>query len=76
MAVKIQVLWLEHLQEDFQIYIVVGLLRLHKRNLVRLDGFDDLVRYINDMSMKIDIDSAIEDAVKLFKEVGPVDNVE
>mmetsp|Transcript_36359 Transcript_36359/g.145318 ORF Transcript_36359/g.145318 Transcript_36359/m.145318 type:complete len:564 (-) Transcript_36359:819-2510(-) len=67
-----EVLWLEHLGDNFQIYIVVGLLRLHRRNLLRLGGFDDLVRYINEMSMRIDIDGAIEDAIKLFNRVGPL----
>mmetsp|Transcript_5659 Transcript_5659/g.16824 ORF Transcript_5659/g.16824 Transcript_5659/m.16824 type:complete len:547 (+) Transcript_5659:370-2010(+) len=67
-----EVLWLEHLEENFQVYIVVGLLRMHKLNLLRLGGFDDLVRYINRMSMRIDVDTAIEDAVDLFKQVGPL----
>ncbi|KAJ8903283.1 hypothetical protein NDN08_004392 [Rhodosorus marinus] len=67
-----EVLWLEHLGDNFQIYIVVGLLKLHRRNLLRLGGFDDLVRYINEMSMRIDIDGAIEDAIKLFNRVGPL----
>lgn len=59
-----EVLWSQRINcDDLHIFIAVGLLIAHRKKLLALEhgAFDRLLRYINDMSMRIDVDFAIHE---------------
>lgn len=65
-----EILWTRPFGEDnFQVNIAVALLRAHRRNILKLEvgAFDKLLRYVNDMSQRIDVDFAVRQAELLQK---------
>lgn len=57
-----EVLWTQYIGgDDLHIFIAAALLTEHRRQLLSLEtgAFDMLLRYINDMSMRIDVEFAI-----------------
>lgn len=65
-----EVLWTHQIcQDKLHVYVAVALLRAHRRNLLKLErgGFDLLLRYVNDMSQRIDVDFAVRQAEMLCK---------
>lgn len=67
-----EVLWTRHVGgDDFHIFITAALLVAHRRQLLSLPrAFDSLLRYINDMSMRIDPDFAIREGEMCFRKYG------
>lgn len=55
--------------EDLHIFIAAGLLMAHRKRLLALErgAFDRLLRYVNDMSMRIDVDFAIQEGEWCFR---------
>lgn len=64
-----EVLWASDNERDGHIYVAAGLLLAHRTRILRLEkgAFDSLLRYINDMSMRIDVDFAIHEGEECFK---------
>jgi hypothetical protein len=65
-----EILWTRQLGDDtFHVNVAIALLRAHRRNLLKLErgGFDALLRYVNDMSQRIDVDFAVRQAEVLHK---------
>ncbi|PKA50622.1 hypothetical protein AXF42_Ash017961 [Apostasia shenzhenica] len=58
-----EVLWTHYLSEHFHLYICVTILKKHRRTIIteRMD-FDTLVKFINDLSGKIDVDEIVREA--------------
>lgn len=64
-----EILWSRRFGDDFfHVYVAVGILRAHRRQLLRLEvgAFDVLLRYVNDMSMRIDVDFAVAQGEKCY----------
>lgn len=60
-----EILWTRQVGDDtFHVNVAIALLRAHRRNLLKLErgGFDRLLRYVNDMSQRIDVDFAVRQA--------------
>lgn len=65
-----EILWTRQIcEENLHVYVAIALLRAHRRNLLKLErgGFDLLLRYVNDMSQRIDVDFAVRQAEMLCK---------
>lgn len=60
--------------EDFHIFIAAGLLMAHRKRILALErgAFDRLLRYINDMSMRVDVDFAIREGEWCYRKWGQV----
>lgn len=59
-----EALWARQVEgDDLHIYVAGAMLLAHRRNLLSLQrgAFDCLLRYVNDMSMRIDVDFAIRE---------------
>ncbi|GJQ09501.1 hypothetical protein GpartN1_g1292.t1 [Galdieria partita] len=53
-------------KRDLNLFIAAGLLVLHRERMIREQmDFDDLIRYIHDMSMRIDVRLAIRKGIEL-----------
>jgi hypothetical protein len=67
-----EILWTRQVGDDtFHVNVAIALLRAHRRNLLKLErgGFDTLLRYVNDMSQRIDVDFAVRQAELLHRMV-------
>ena len=62
-----EVLWTDYLSGQFHIFIALAILDKHKEVIMEhLREFDEVLKYINDLSMTIDLDSTIVRAEVLF----------
>eukprot|EP00180_Rhodochaete_pulchella_P004813 Plantae.Rhodophyta-Rhodochaete_pulchella.ctg9877.p2 GENE.Plantae.Rhodophyta-Rhodochaete_pulchella.ctg9877~~Plantae.Rhodophyta-Rhodochaete_pulchella.ctg9877.p2 ORF type:complete len:222 (-),score=40.82 Plantae.Rhodophyta-Rhodochaete_pulchella.ctg9877:681-1346(-) len=70
-----EVCWLDFVAErELHVYVAVGLLIMHRDViLAECDSFPELLRFINDMSMRIDVDLALTKATELYYRIGPVE---
>ncbi|KAL8152568.1 hypothetical protein V2J09_010328 [Rumex salicifolius] len=61
-----EVLWTHHLSEHLHLYVCVAILKRHRRKIIgeRMD-FDTLLKFINELSGHIDIESMLTDAEAL-----------
>lgn len=68
-----EVMWTRHVGGDnLHIFIAAALLLAHRRQILSLPrgAFDSLLRYINDMSMRIDVDFALREGELCFRKYG------
>lgn len=62
-----EALWTNHLTEHFHLYICVALLKVHKNEIIGEEmDFDTLLKFTNELSGQIDLESALRDAEALF----------
>jgi hypothetical protein len=61
-----EVLWTHYLSEHMHLYVCVAILKRHRNKIIgeQMD-FDTLLKFINELSGQIDLDSAIKDAEAL-----------
>lgn len=61
-----EVLWTHYLSEHFHLYICVAILKRHRRKIMdeQLE-FDTLLKFINDLSGHIELDSTLRDTEAL-----------
>lgn len=65
-----EVFWTRHVAHDnLHIYIAAALLIAHRRQILSLPRgeFDSLLRYINDMNMRIDVDFALREGELCYR---------
>lgn len=70
-----EVLWTRQVGgDDFHIFVAGALLLAHRRQLLSLPkgAFDSLLRYINDMSMRIDVNFALREGELCYRKFGKV----
>lgn len=68
-----EVLWTRQVAgDDFHVFVAGALLISHRRHLLSLQrgAFDCLLRYVNDMSMRIDVDFALREGELCFRKYG------
>jgi TBC1 domain family member 15 len=62
-----EVLWTDYLSGQFHLFIALAILDKHKEVIMEhLREFDEVLKYINDLSMTIDLDSTLVRAEVLF----------
>lgn len=62
-----EVLWTDYLSGQFHLFIALAILDKHKEVIVEhLREFDEVLKYINDLSMTIDLESTLVRAEVLF----------
>jgi hypothetical protein len=61
-----EVLWSNYLSEHFHLYMCVALLKRHRRKIMDEQmEFDTLLKFINELSGHIDLESTLRDAEAL-----------
>lgn len=66
-----EALWSKHLCEHFHLFVCAAVLQKHRRAIIHGEmEFDTLLRFINDLSGKIDLEVALYDAEMLFQYAG------
>ena len=68
-----EVLWTRHVGGDMlHIYVAAAILFAHRERILALPAgeFDSLLRYINDMSGRIDADFALKEGELLYRDIG------
>ncbi|XP_042050877.1 TBC1 domain family member 15-like [Salvia splendens] len=61
-----EVLWTHHLSEHLQLYVCVAILKRYRKKIIgeQMD-FDTLLKFINELSSNIDLDSTLREAEAL-----------
>lgn len=70
-----EVLWTRQVGgDDLHIFVAGALLLAHRRQLLSLQkgAFDSLLRYVNDMSMRIDVDFALREGELCYRKFGNI----
>lgn len=63
-----EVLWTDYLSSQFVLFLALALLDKHKEVIMtHLTAFDEVLRYMNDLSMTIDLEDTLVRAEILFK---------
>lgn len=62
-----EVLWTDYLSSQFHLFIALAILDKHKDVIMEhLSQFDEILKYMNDLSMTIDLEDLLERAELLF----------
>ncbi|KAK4138688.1 RabGAP/TBC [Trichocladium antarcticum] len=63
-----EVLWTDHLSSSFHLFVALAILERHRDVIMaHLKHFDEVLKYINELSTTIDLDSTLVRAEALFK---------
>lgn len=61
-------LWTDHLSANFHLFIAVAILEKHRDVIMEhLKGFDEVLKYVNELSNTIDLESTLIRAEALFR---------
>lgn len=61
-------LWTDHLSSNFHLFIAMAILDKHREVIIdHLKGFDEVLKYVNELSGTIDLQSTMVRAESLFK---------
>ncbi|KAI8866827.1 RabGAP/TBC, partial [Ramicandelaber brevisporus] len=62
-----EVFWTDYLSGDFHLFVAVAILELHSDVIVdHLERFDEVLKYINDLSMNIDVNQVLRGAEQMY----------
>ncbi|KAI9475688.1 MAG: rab-GTPase-TBC domain-containing protein [Benjaminiella poitrasii] len=62
-----EVLWTDHLSDQMILFIALAVIDMHRKEIMEdLNQFDEVLRYINDLTGKIPLESTLERAEVLF----------
>ncbi|KTW26691.1 hypothetical protein T552_02698 [Pneumocystis carinii B80] len=62
-----EILWTDHITSQFHLFVALAILDKHKEIIMdHLKDFDEILKYINDLSMTIDLGSTLRRAISLF----------
>lgn len=62
-----EVLWTDHYSNEFLLFVALAVLESHREPILRyLVGFDEVLKYCNQLSMTIELDSTLAQAEVLF----------
>ncbi|QSL65991.1 hypothetical protein MERGE_003128 [Pneumocystis wakefieldiae] len=62
-----EILWTDHITSQFHLFVALAILDKHKEIIMdHLKEFDEVLKYINDLSMTIDLESTLQRAISLF----------
>jgi len=61
-------LWTDYLSANFHLFVAVAILEKHRAVILEhLRGFDEVLKYVNELSGTIDLESTLVGAEKLFR---------
>ncbi|KAG0297144.1 GTPase activating protein [Linnemannia gamsii] len=63
-----EVLFSDHLSTQFQLFVALAVLDKHRDVMIdHLQGFDEILKYVNDLSMTIDLEESLQNAEVLYR---------
>ncbi|KAF8926083.1 GTPase activating protein [Haplosporangium gracile] len=63
-----EVLFSDHLSTQFQLFVAMAVLDKHRDVMIdHLQGFDEILKYVNDLSMTIDLEESLQNAEILYR---------
>ncbi|KAF9563271.1 GTPase activating protein [Mortierella alpina] len=63
-----EVLFSDFLSSQFQLFVAMSILDKHRDVMMdHLQGFDEILKYVNDLSMTIDLEQTLQDAEILYR---------
>ncbi|KAG9320431.1 hypothetical protein KVV02_002526 [Mortierella alpina] len=63
-----EVLFSDFLSSQFQLFVAMSILDKHRDVMLdHLQGFDEILKYVNDLSMTIDLEETLQDAEILYR---------
>ncbi|KAF9208710.1 GTPase activating protein [Haplosporangium sp. Z 27] len=63
-----EVLFSDHLSTQFHLFVAMAILDKHRDVMMdHLQGFDEILKYVNDLSMTIDLEESLQNAEILFR---------
>ncbi|KAG0208504.1 GTPase activating protein [Mortierella sp. GBA30] len=63
-----EVLFSDFLSSQFQLFVAMAILDKHRDVMIdHLQGFDEILKYVNDLSMTIDLEETLQDAEVLYQ---------
>ncbi|KAG0257149.1 GTPase activating protein, partial [Linnemannia exigua] len=63
-----EVLFSDHLSTQFQLFVAMAILDKHRDAMIdHLQGFDEILKYVNDLSMTIDLEESLQNAEVLYR---------
>ncbi|KAF9985030.1 GTPase activating protein [Mortierella antarctica] len=63
-----EVLFSDFLSSQFQLFVAMSILDKHRDVMMdHLQGFDEILKYVNDLSMTIDLEETLQDAEILYR---------
>ncbi|KAF9430239.1 hypothetical protein BGZ94_007776 [Podila epigama] len=63
-----EVLFSDHLSSQFHLFVAMAILDKHRDIIMdHLQGFDEILKYVNDLSMTIDLEETLQDAEVLYR---------
>ncbi|KAF9545119.1 GTPase activating protein [Mortierella hygrophila] len=70
-----EVLFSDHLSTQFQLFVAMAVLDKHRDVMIdHLQGFDEILKYVNDLSMTIDLEESLQNAEVLYRRLEHVAN--
>ncbi|CAO3572435.1 unnamed protein product [Mortierella alpina] len=68
-----EVLFSDFLSSQFQLFVAMSILDKHRDVMMdHLQGFDEILKYVNDLSMTIDLEETLQDAEVLYRRLESV----
>ncbi|KAF9922735.1 GTPase activating protein [Linnemannia zychae] len=63
-----EVLFSDHLSTQFQLFVAMAIIDKHRDVIIdHLQGFDEILKYVNDLSMTIDLEETLQNAEILYR---------
>ncbi|KAI1308437.1 GTPase activating protein [Mortierella claussenii] len=63
-----EVLFSDHLSTQFHLFVAMAILDKHRDVMMdHLEGFDEILKYVNDLSMTIDLEETLQNAEVLYR---------
>ncbi|KAF9431951.1 GTPase activating protein [Entomortierella beljakovae] len=63
-----EVLFSDHLSTQFQLFVAMSILDKHRDIMMdHLQGFDEILKYVNDLSMTIDLEETLQNAEVFYR---------
>ncbi|KAF9971286.1 GTPase activating protein [Actinomortierella ambigua] len=63
-----EVLFSDHLSTQFQLFVAMAILDKHRDAMMdHLQGFDEILKYVNDLSMTINLEETLQNAEVLYR---------
>ncbi|KAF9129364.1 GTPase activating protein [Mortierella sp. GBA39] len=70
-----EVLFSDHLSTQFQLFVAMAVLDKHRDVMIdHLQGFDEILKYVNDLSMTMDLEESLQNAEVLYRRLEHVAN--
>ncbi|KAF9121094.1 GTPase activating protein [Mortierella sp. 14UC] len=70
-----EILFSDHLSTQFQLFVAMAILDKHRDVMIdHLQGFDEILKYVNDLSMTIDLEESLQNAEILYRRLEHIED--